>query len=37
VIDELSIALGGGPDGYRATFKDIHTTGAANMTITNVR
>nr|ARD05168.1 juvenile hormone binding protein [Antheraea pernyi] len=37
VIDELSIALGSGPDGYRATFKDIHATGASNMTITNVR
>ncbi|RVE46851.1 hypothetical protein evm_008496 [Chilo suppressalis] len=37
VIDELSIALGGGPDGYRATFKDIQATGASNMTITNVR
>ncbi|GBP66848.1 Circadian clock-controlled protein [Eumeta japonica] len=37
IIDELSIALGGGPDGYRATFKDIHATGASNMTITNVR
>ncbi|CAK1600166.1 unnamed protein product [Parnassius mnemosyne] len=37
VIDELSIALGSGPDGYRATFKDIHASGANNMTITNVR
>lgn len=37
VIDELSIALGGGPDGYRATFKDIHATGASNMSITNVK
>ncbi|XP_041973831.1 protein takeout [Aricia agestis] len=37
VIDELSIALGSGPDGYRATFKDIHATGVENMTITNVR
>lgn len=37
VIDELSIALGSGPDGYRAIFKDIHATGASNMTITNVR
>ncbi|NP_001036986.1 uncharacterized protein LOC114248591 [Bombyx mandarina] len=37
VIDELSIALGAGPDGYRATFKDIHASGASNMTITNVR
>ncbi|XP_063547472.1 protein takeout-like [Cydia strobilella] len=37
VIEELSIALGGGPDGYRATFKDIHATGVSNMTITNVR
>ncbi|KOB52251.1 Juvenile hormone binding protein, partial [Operophtera brumata] len=36
VIDELSIALGGGPDGYRATFKDIHAMGASNMTITNL-
>lgn len=37
IIDELSIALGGGPDGYRASFNDIHATGASNMTITNVR
>ncbi|XP_050665597.1 protein takeout [Leptidea sinapis] len=37
VIDELSIALGGGPDGYRASFKDIHASGVNNMTITNVR
>ncbi|XP_068629037.1 protein takeout [Battus philenor] len=37
VIDELSIALGNGPDGYRATFKDIHASGVNNMTITNVR
>ncbi|CAH0698802.1 unnamed protein product [Spodoptera exigua] len=37
VIDELSIALGGGPDGYRASFKDIQAIGASNMTITNVR
>ncbi|CAK1548665.1 unnamed protein product [Leptosia nina] len=37
VIDELSIALGGGPDGYRASFKDIHATGVNNMSITNVR
>ncbi|XP_045542492.1 uncharacterized protein LOC106707782 [Papilio machaon] len=37
LIDELSIALGGGPDGYRATFKDIQASGVNNMTITNVR
>ncbi|CAB3220993.1 unnamed protein product [Arctia plantaginis] len=36
-IDELTIALGGGPDGYRASFNDIRATGASNMTITNVR
>nr|XP_032517110.1 uncharacterized protein LOC116769967 isoform X2 [Danaus plexippus plexippus] len=37
VIDELSIALGGGPDGYKATFKDIHASGVDDVTITNVR
>ncbi|KAG6448018.1 protein takeout [Manduca sexta] len=37
VIDELSIALGSGPDGYRATFNDIHATGVSNMSIINVR
>ncbi|CAH2262287.1 protein takeout [Pararge aegeria] len=37
LIDELSIALGGGPDGYRATFKDINASGVDEVTITNVR
>ncbi|XP_050353611.1 protein takeout [Nymphalis io] len=37
VIDELSIALGGGPDGYKATFKDINASGVDDVTITNVR
>lgn len=37
LIDELSIALGGGPDGYRATFKDINASGVDDVTITNVR
>ncbi|XP_045761245.1 protein takeout [Maniola jurtina] len=37
LIDELSIALGGGPDGYKATFKDINASGVDEVTITNVR
>lgn len=37
LIDELSIALGGGPDGYRATFKDINASGVDEVSITNVR
>ncbi|CAH0722881.1 unnamed protein product, partial [Brenthis ino] len=37
LLDELSIALGGGPDGYRATFKDINASGVDDVSITNVR
>ncbi|KAB0798321.1 hypothetical protein PPYR_09318 [Photinus pyralis] len=37
VIDEIGIALGNGPNGYRATFRDINAFGVSNMTITAVR
>jgi hypothetical protein len=37
LIDEISIALGSGPDGYRATFKDIEAYGVSNMSIVGVR
>jgi Haemolymph juvenile hormone binding protein (JHBP) len=37
VIDEISISLGGGPDGYRATFKNIEAYGVSNLTISNLR
>ena len=37
IIDEINLALGAGPDGYRATFKDIEAYGVSNLTVTNVR
>lgn len=37
VVDEISIALGSGPDGYRATFKNIEAFGVSNLTFVNVR
>ncbi|KAJ4447898.1 hypothetical protein ANN_09907 [Periplaneta americana] len=37
LIDEISIALGTGPDGYRATFTDIEAYGVSNMTVVGVR
>lgn len=37
VIDELGIALGNGPDGYRASFRNIKAFGVSNVTITGVR
>ncbi|XP_063224913.1 uncharacterized protein LOC134532402 [Bacillus rossius redtenbacheri] len=37
VIDEISIALGSGPDGYRGTFKDIEAFGVSNLTVVAVR
>ncbi|XP_076270145.1 juvenile hormone binding protein 2 [Rhynchophorus ferrugineus] len=37
VIDEIQLALGTGPDGYRAIFKDIEAYGVSNCTITAVR
>lgn len=36
-IDEIQIALGSGPDGYRAIFRDIDAYGVSNMTVTGVR
>ncbi|KAL1490575.1 hypothetical protein ABEB36_013245 [Hypothenemus hampei] len=36
-IDEIHLALGSGPDGYRAIFKDIEAYGVSNCTITAVR
>ncbi|XP_050548946.1 protein takeout [Daktulosphaira vitifoliae] len=37
VIDEINLALGTGPDGYRATFKDIQAYGVSNLTVNQVR
>ncbi|XP_058823762.1 uncharacterized protein LOC131684689 [Topomyia yanbarensis] len=37
IVDEISIALGSGPDGYRATFKNIEAFGVSNLTVVNVR
>ncbi|KAF6204259.1 hypothetical protein GE061_002599 [Apolygus lucorum] len=36
-IDEINLALGSGPDGYRATFKDIRAFGVSNLTVTGIR
>jgi hypothetical protein len=37
LIDEISIALGSGPNGYRATFNDIEAYGVSNMSVVGVR
>lgn len=37
LIDEIQLALGTGPDGYRATFRDIEAYGVSNCTVTAVR
>ncbi|CAH0558265.1 unnamed protein product [Brassicogethes aeneus] len=37
IIDEIQLALGSGPDGYRAVFKNIKAYGVSNVTVTNVR
>lgn len=37
IVDEIGIALGGGPDGYRATFRNIKAYGISNLTVTQVR
>ncbi|KAH1013732.1 protein takeout isoform X1 [Dendroctonus ponderosae] len=37
IIDEIQLALGTGPDGYRATFRDIEAFGVSNCTVTAVR
>jgi len=36
-IDEIGIALGSGPDGYRASFRNIQAFGVSNSTVTAVR
>ncbi|XP_031635609.1 uncharacterized protein LOC116348681 [Contarinia nasturtii] len=36
-VDEINIQLGGGEDGYRATFTNIEAYGVSNLTFTNVR
>lgn len=37
LIDEIGLALGSGPDGYRAIFKNIEAYGVSNMTVTGFR
>lgn len=37
ILDELHIALGGGPDGYRAQFNDITAKGVSALRITGLR
>lgn len=37
VIDEISIALGEGPDAYRATFSNIEAYGVSNISLAQVR
>lgn len=37
ILDELHIALGGGPDGYRAQFKNITARGVSALRITGLR
>lgn len=37
IVDEIGIALGSGPDGYRATFRNIEAYGVSNLTLTNIR
>lgn len=37
IIDEIGIALGSGPNGYRSKFREINAFGFSNMTITAAR
>jgi len=37
IIDEIGIALGSGPDSYRAKFREINAFGVSNLTMTAVR
>ena len=37
ILDEINLALGNGPDGYRATFRDVNAFGVSNLTVTSVR
>lgn len=37
IVDEVHIALGGGPDGYKAQFRDIAARGVSALRITGLR
>lgn len=37
IIDEIQLALGSGPDGYRATFRNIEAFGVSNVSVIAVR
>ncbi|XP_063991767.1 protein takeout-like [Diachasmimorpha longicaudata] len=37
ILDEVHIALGGGPDGYRAQFRDVAARGVSSLDITGLR
>lgn len=37
ILDELHIALGGGPDGYRAQFKEVTARGVSSLRVTGLR
>ncbi|XP_060518414.1 uncharacterized protein LOC132697138 [Cylas formicarius] len=37
LIDQIQLALGSGPDGYKATFRNIEAYGVSNCTVTAVR
>ncbi|XP_015604903.1 protein takeout [Cephus cinctus] len=37
ILDEVHIALGGGPDGYRAQFKDVAAKGVSALRVTGLR
>ncbi|KAK1120374.1 hypothetical protein K0M31_012355 [Melipona bicolor] len=37
ILDELHISLGGGPDGYRAQFKNITARGVSTLRVTGLR
>ncbi|KAG4080290.1 hypothetical protein HA402_010782 [Bradysia odoriphaga] len=37
LIDEIGISLGSGPDGYRASFRNIEAYGVSNLTVSNVK
>lgn len=37
IIDEIQLALGSGPDGYRAIFSNIEAYGVSNVSVIAVR
>lgn len=37
IIDEIQLALGSGPDGYKAIFRNIEAFGVSNVSVTAVR